>query len=372
MAAVFTEMISRSGNLQNVPFQGFVSWPSGSQWSELIYPTPSHNGPLFYGDSGWYWSIVVNGYQKVPSAFGTANWAFFPLYPELVALFGSNPWSGVLISNLSTLLAVLILQEVLTNKYNSNLGYRAAVLMLYFPFSYHLSVFRPEGLLLLLIVLTYFFAVKHRWLLAGLCGFLAALTKPDGLSTAFLISYMYLLSINFQWRRIRFGSVATLGPFAGVTLFSLYLWIVTGDPFAWFHIRSAWDQALRFPGAAISAYLQHPLFIDTGGWNLAGINWLVMIVSLITASYLLARSFHKRDREELGLGVFSILYVLAVMTVAGSVNFGRYVLPIFPLFLVWGELLDRHSLFEVVLVMFAGLLALFGCWIGLGLEAVMV
>jgi hypothetical protein len=60
------------------------------------------------------------------------------------------------------------------------------------------------------------------------------------------------------------------------------------------------------------------------------------------------------------------------MTTAGTVNFGRYALAIFPLFIVWGRLLERDILFEAVIVSFAGLLALFGAWVGLGLNAVMV
>ena len=366
VAAMFTEIIMLSGNLNKSPIQGSLPWPSVADWPFLLFRA------LFYGDSGWYWGIAANGYERAPFAYKLANWAFFPLYPELVALFGLNQWVGIIISNLCTLLAVLVLHNLLMKRYSSLLADRVVILMLYFPFSYDLSVFRPEGLLLLLIVLTYVFSLQHNWGLAGLCGFLAALTKAEGLSATILIAYAYLASINFQWRRIRFGSIATLGPFVGIALFSLYLWNITGNPFAWMDVRLAWAQTIRFPWTAVTAYPSQPLFIDYGGWNLAGVNWLVMIVSLVTAGYLFARSIRGRNHEELGLGVFSLLFILAIMTTAGTINFGRYALAIFPLFIVWGRLLKRDILFEAVIVGFAGLLALFGAWMGLGLNAVMV
>lgn len=365
MAAAFTKIILISGNLQNYPFQGSLPWPSTATWSQLLYQS------LFYGDSGWYWTIIAKGYEKAPFTYKLANWAFFPLYPVLVRLLGSNPWVGILISNLSALLAILILRNVVMKKYDSSLADRVVMLMLYFPFSYNLSAFRPEGLLLLLIVLTYVFSLERRWGLAGLCGFLAALTKAEGLSVAILIAYEYLKSKNFTWRGIRMGSIATLGPFAGIVSFSTYLWTVTGDPFAWLKVRAAWGQASRLPWTAITAYVSRPMFIDYGGWNLAAINWIVMILSLATATYLVVHSIHKRERDELGLGLFAILFILALMASAGSINFGRYALAIFPLFIVWGKL-KRNVLFEAVLVSFTALLVLFGCWMGLGLNAVMV
>jgi hypothetical protein len=216
------------------------------------------------------------------------------------------------------------------------------------------------------------FSLQRRWTEAGLCAFLAGLTKAEGLSAAILIGYEYLASVGFNWRKVRVGAVAALSPFAALALFSAYLWMITGDPCAWFDVRVAWAQGLRFPWAPIAAYPMQPMFIDYGGWNLAAINWIVMLLSMSTAVYLIVHSICKKDREELGFGLFAILFVLAQMITAGSVNFGRYSLTIFPLFIAWGKLLQRSALFEAVLLCFAGLLALLGAWMGLGLHAVMV
>jgi hypothetical protein len=72
-------------------------------------------------DSGWYETIVDHGYEA--RAFSTdrqANWAFFPLYPLLTRFLGpknvvgrsGNHWIGFLLSNVFTLIGLLVLHDL--------------------------------------------------------------------------------------------------------------------------------------------------------------------------------------------------------------------------------------------------------------------
>jgi hypothetical protein len=42
------------------------------------------------GDTWWYHSIAVSGYERRPFAAGPANWAFFPLYPLTVRVLDGD------------------------------------------------------------------------------------------------------------------------------------------------------------------------------------------------------------------------------------------------------------------------------------------
>jgi Gpi18-like mannosyltransferase len=118
---------------------------------------------LFFGDAGWYYTVVDHGYDlqppyrpfAQPSAQNQANWAFFPLYPLFVKILGGSTWAGFLVSNVSAMMALLVLHDTIMRKKDLKTANHAIILLSYFPCSYHLSAFRPEGLFLLLVAGVY-------------------------------------------------------------------------------------------------------------------------------------------------------------------------------------------------------------------------
>jgi Gpi18-like mannosyltransferase len=179
-----------------------VPFPSILEWPRLLHSA------LFVADSGFYLWIAQSGYEHGPfSPERQANWAFFPLYPVLVAALGSvlplSPsWTGIILSNLALAGSLAVLYKVAAQEWGERTANVAVWLLAFFPVSYFLSGFRPEALFLLLTLVSYHECRSGRWWSAGLAGALAAATRPQGVLVVAFILLEGIRQYGWQWRRL--------------------------------------------------------------------------------------------------------------------------------------------------------------------------
>jgi hypothetical protein len=131
-------------------------------------------------DTGWYLKIAAFGYAP---ADGTAS--FSPLYPWLIgglgALTGNFLLSALLISNLAALAIFLLFYEVarvegLTSEQS---GFAVLSLAL-FPSAFFLFAAYTDSLFLAFVLGAWLAARRQRWMLAGVLGGFATLTRMQG------------------------------------------------------------------------------------------------------------------------------------------------------------------------------------------------
>jgi Gpi18-like mannosyltransferase len=134
-------------------------------------------------DSPHYMYIAQNGCvnQGDPANFIV----FFPLYPLLVRLitfdFAYINLSGLIISNLSSIIAVIYLFKLAKLDYNDTAAKKAVLYLSVFPTAYFLSAVYTESLFLALAIASLYYARNAKWPLAGFLGLLASLTRIAGL-----------------------------------------------------------------------------------------------------------------------------------------------------------------------------------------------
>lgn len=343
-----------------------IPLPALGEWLRLAFSV------LVVSDSGWYLSIVRDGYAPGPfSTMQQENWAFFPLYPLLANTLAqvmplSLEWSGILVSNLALLVGLAVLDALVSEDRGKRVGATAVWLVALFPTSYFLSGFRPEAVFLLISLLTYREARRGHWWSAGALGALAALARPQGALIAILILGEGLRRYGWHTRRLLppFGAVAITG--AGTALFMAYLWARTGNPLAFRDILVAWghDQAI-IPGASLVAYLAHPYLVGYYGWDLGLMNVLLTLVALIAGAALLLR-------REYGTGCYVVVN-LAIALSKGTtfISMGRYVLVLFPIYVLLAAWLcgRGRQWREATLAASAALLALLCLLVALGIHA---
>ncbi len=335
---------------------------------------------LYNWDGQWFLAIAKYGYASVPARFGWdipyVATAFFPLYPLAIRLFsypllGNFYAAGLTVSWLSLLGSLVYLYRLARIYGTWDDSYRSCLFLLLFPTSIFLIAGYAEALLLLCAVAAFYHARRSSWVLAGVWGFLACLTKSMGLLVFVGVALEAFRQAGWKFSGLRRRMAAIALMPLGSIAYMVYLQIAFGD----FKIFTkaeevGWGRRLDLIG--ILRALKH-LIIPSGltGAKYAENLYLVFFVGLFALLIVYVFKWYG-----LPMGAFSLGWLLMIISVGSTdpgfvlMSANRLILPIFPAFLVlgrWGK--DRR--FEQVYVVAGTLgLALFttlfitGFWAG--------
>ena len=298
-------------------------------------------------DGEHYLSIAQSGY-------GRGEQAFFPLYPLLMRFlvwpFRGDLYflqsAGLLISNLSFLLGLLGLWKLIKLDFKETVAKLAILLLIAFPTSFYFGSVYTEGLFFALAVWSFYFARQGNWLWAGILGAFASATKFLGiiLLPALIIEWLVKKDksvVNLLW--------LTLIP-AGLLAYMYYLHQSVGDALAFFN-------SLVFFGEQRSAAI---ILLPQVFWRYLKIMldvtkndplFFTVTLEFITAVLFLITSFLAIFKLRKSYVVFLALgYIIPTLTGSFS-SLPRYVLVLFPAFIVFGMYISKKSLVVKVMVL---------------------
>lgn len=313
-------------------------------------------------DTGFYVSIAEEGYryQGVP----LPSVAFFPLLPMLmrlgVVVTGDAVVAGILISNLSLLVAAMLLYRLVEAEFGQSTAGRSVWYLLIFPMAFFGSAIYTESLFLLCSIGAFYSARRRRWGWAGIFGLAAALTRLIGV----ILAPVLLVEWWMQRRRTEPSRPPLLGLAAaalvplGTVAFMLYLQRTFDDPLAFVHATAAWDRVPRPPLVLLAELLRAPVegwgqALATGAFPLNDwIDLLSVAVFLLMGTALLAQS---RWSE----GLFVVLGALIPLYSGLLMSQRRYMWVLFPAFILLARWTERRPwLDRVITLLFAAGLAL--------------
>jgi len=312
-------------------------------------------------DAPHYLWIAQNGYQAVtPDSDGYLFIVFFPLYPYLVGLLGGSAWAGILLSCLMGSGASAILYA-LTRRQGGTLlqGAMAALFLQLFPMSVFLHAPYTEGMFLFFTAAGLFCVDKKNYLLAGVCGFFAALTRNVGV----LLVVPCAVQILLDWKKD--GISKTVQNALWCLLIPLgtlvYLGInraVYGDPFMFMKIQKAhWSTGFGFFASTVR-YITQNFFSYTGGtkWYLWGAEMIAAFAALLSLP-LLMKKMTPAQRA------YSFVYLWVILSPAWLLSFPRYLMGMASLYPALAKSLfpEKASLRFVHIAGFT-LLAVFAFW----------
>lgn len=288
-------------------------------------------------DTGWFVGIADGGYAAAPGASGQANYAFFPLYPLLMRwvgkCVGGSFYGGLVVSNVCLLVACALLFELVALDEGPESARRAVKYLLLLPAGFVFSGVFTEATFLALVLGAFLAVRKDRLLLAGACGFLAALARPVGV---LLVLPLALLSVIEARRRGGRPSARLLflllAPF-GLGCFSLFLAFRTGDPLAFVHVQAAWGRGVATPWAVLSWGLHH---VEASRRFAA---WMTILTLGVVVASL--------RRLGAAYGVYS-LYSILIPLSTGLTSMPRYLLAVFPLAIAFSRV-SRDARADTVL-----------------------
>ncbi|MBI3282708.1 hypothetical protein HYZ70_01370 [Candidatus Curtissbacteria bacterium] len=317
----FTFPLSSNGGLGaptvTKPFDFWLSW---AQW-----------------DGGHFYTIAQRGYQLM------TDYAFFPLYPLLIKISTKIfpqfilP-TGLLISNLSFLLFLIIFFKFVEKRYRSEVAYNSLVSILVFPTAFFAVSFYSEGLFLFLSVLVFYFLYRKNLLLSSIFALLAATTRVAGIFLTIPLFYNYFWSISYNIKNLSSKAFIPFISTFGFALWAIYLFAKTNDPLRFVNTQTLWQRSASDPLSTIignlwilitSPKLPFDQYFDLG-ITLLFLGILIWGVKKIPSS----------------LWIFSILVILLPLSSGTLTSMPRYALGSLGAFIAIGRFLEDHPKFR--------------------------
>jgi Gpi18-like mannosyltransferase len=327
-------------------------------------------------DTGHFLFIAENGYTTPMRS------AFFPLYPMLIRgtmLFIHSPViAALLVSNFAGLVMLVVFYQLVCEDFDIERAQRAVLYFSLFPTAFFFLAAYNESLFLCLVLLSFYHMRRGHWWLAGLFGFLAALTRSAGLLLSLPFCYEYFRQHQFQFKNVRFSIISVALVPAGTALFAVYCSIRFGDFLSFSHAQSAWSRQFEPPwyGIVNSIYvvIHSPDFLSFLSLRylvdlVPDLFILAIIILSVVGPWRFRRDYWAYTIYGIVLYIFSNLAPIVGVYTFPLAAASRYLLEVFPAFIVLASVGKYRIVhFNYLLVAgtsFVALLTLFlmGHWI---------
>lgn len=315
-------------------------------------------------DSAAYYSIIKNGYQ--PSSDITtiySNIPFFPLYPYLVKSIGWLGFQvpdgfyiifGVLLSNLFFLAAIILLYKMVIEDFgfSETIAMRSIGLIYVFPTSFIFSSFYTESLFFFLSVVGFYLTLRDKWRWAALASALLLISRTQG-----IVVWAALILLFFEMNKLKFKKSHLeliwflLAP-AGLFFHFFHLYKLTGYIFAPIVAMTAWGRN----NFGILPNLQENL--NGPGLDVFKID-LVLTIIFVLSSLLILRKWKYKS-----FGIFALALSLMPISSGLLVSVSRYLLVVFPVFIIFGEKMKHLEFYDFVrFILFSLQITYFAGWV---------
>lgn len=315
-------------------------------------------------DAGWYLALATDGYYFEPER--QSNVVFLPVYPLLmnVASLGFLPlkYAGLIASNLCFFAAGLLLWKLIRQEADEAAANASLFLLGFGPVSFFFSILYSEGAFFLGVVGALYAARQRRWWLAGLAGYLAALTRSVGLLliVPLVVEAWGQQSSTERWRTLGFWRrLACAGlPGLGTLTYVVYMVVTFGDPFVYQKAEVHWGRQWM----SFWTLLEQPHVM-----GLPTFYKVWFYGALLVAIGLLVLGLRQRIRPAY---LAMIVVYLVLYTSTGSLEaLPRYLSVLAPFYLIGGVWVSRHprwhlpgAILAAALLVFATVLFATGYW----------
>jgi hypothetical protein len=260
------------------------------------------------------------------------------------------------VANIFTFLSLLVFRRLVAIDYSKDVASWSVAYILFFPTAFFLSIGYSEALFLFLVLSTFLLAKKNIWWGVGLVGLLASMARPLG-----VLVFIPILIGYFEFQKIRITKVRWTILFLllmplGLGIYQFYLWHSFSNPFAFIVAEAGWHRSVG--SSVIVPILKHDVIIVFSRsifsieWFKALLNDFYYILPIVAILYLLGKKKYSYASYILLLGLAPLL--------TGAGSFERYVLILFPIYIVLADLTEKHSWLKYYLVpFFIGLLFIY-------------
>jgi len=311
-------------------------------------------------DAGWYLDIAVYGYRWDPAATGQQSIAFMPALPMMMRwggrLLGGHPiWAGQILVLAASLWAfVYVFRLARSALGDPDRAAWAVALLASYPFAVFFSAVYTESIFLLCSAGAFFHLGRREYVRTAAFALLCGFARPNGFLLAVPLSLVALWPAAVEaWRGERSGLVPRLAravgaswpaiaaasaAVAGVLVFSVFIYSLTGRPLAWLEAHAAW-------GRTFGTWVSKGPFqeLQSGGLYGYARSQPVDALNFAAAVACLAAIWPVTRRYGVPYGAFIAVNLLPPLTAGGLLSIGRVTAAMFPAF-IWlaGAVPARH------------------------------
>lgn len=295
-------------------------------------------------DAKSYLSIAHYGYTS--GGEDRFQLVFFPFYPLLVAFFTvftkSYLASAFLVSAIASVALGLCFRELVRLDFSEKTAQLAVLFLFIFPTAFFLHIPYTESTFLALTVGCFLAARKRKWLLAGILGGLACLTRINGLILCFAILFEVWNErretgkFNPKWLfliLIPAGFIAYLG----------LNYAVAGNPLMFLDLqREFWGRRLSLPWSGFKGAYEMLYYKSPSGLQMHGVQELLFVAVGLLGTIIGWRTLRASYR------VWMVLNWLLFVSTSFIQSVPRYTLTLFPLFILMALAARRNWWANVV------------------------
>jgi Gpi18-like mannosyltransferase len=242
---------------------------------------------------------------------------------------GNFVLAGWILSSIFLLLSLIYFFKLVKEFHSEIDPYLPIIFLLIFPTAFFFNAVYTESLFLFLSLATFYCGLKKKFLLAGIFGFFASLTRVTGVLLFFPLLWEYLKNYNFNLKQALNPKISPLFliPFGTLTFF-FYHYLKFGDFFLFFKVEYWWgrmfklnkDHFLLFSNPAIVNFILDVFFV---------------IFSLISLHFIF-------KKLRFSYGIYVLLTLLAALSTGTLMSIGRYILVLFPIYIWLSSIKNRY------------------------------
>lgn len=281
----------------------------------------NYDGPLYLVVAKTFYNpqaIKANFQFPLPTQYYPAH---FPLFPALIKIFSfalGYPYSMLAVTLASSILAIYFFNKLIKKYIKGKDAWFLTLVFAVFPARWLIvrSVGSSEPLFIAAIIASLYFFKKEKYLIAGIWGAVAQLTKSAGI--LLFVAYAIFIAVakyKSSILKIFKKTYPVLFIPLSLTLVFVIYKITMGDFFAYFH--SGDNIHLFFPPFRI--------FNSSAPW--VGTFWLEEIIFIyLFGAMAIYKLFVKKEYE---MAIFSLIFFASTLFVSHR-DLLRYTLPLVP------------------------------------------
>ena len=316
------------------------------RWDGYAYLRIAEDGYAGYQENGQFLDIV-----------------FYPLYPWLIRgvtlLTGNYMLSGIIVSVICYGAGCIYFDKLICMECDEETAENALILVSVFPFAFFFGAIMTESLFFALSAAFLYYVRKHKWHLVALVGFLACLTKIQGMLLTLVVIaelfYCYHPVVLLKekkwkefWQKIIMQGLKCVPMICGVFVYLLMNYVVEGDMFRFMYYQeNHWNHTLGPIWYTLSYmwdYVRESWYTSTG-MSL----WIPQFVLFFVGIGAILYGIAKKMRPT--YLVYLIAFYLLTYSSTWLISGGRYMLNALPMFMLGGRFVAEHPKAKMPLVM---------------------